>query len=354
MPISAIDAFAPAFEHTERLLFQPFRLRYWFRIAIVGALSGELSSGGCNLHANFPSDVQMPTLPPELMAHQALFATLVTGVVLVGLAFFLLFLYIASRMRFILFDAVVTGECQIRESWRRHGKHGWRYFVWNLGMSLASLATVLLLVGVPLAYLWALGWLQEPKAHIAALVTTGVLCLLLVLASTAALAIVAVLAKDFVVPQMILEELTAMEGWRRLWQQIQADKGGYAGYIGMKILASIGASILFGILGIILAMALLLPMMGAGVAAVLAGHAAGLSWTVGTITLAVMAGLVALVLMIFATSMIYTPVAIFFPAYSIYFYAGRYEALARLLWPPLPQAAAPALDPLATPPPPFV
>ncbi len=36
--------------------------------------------------------------------------------------------------------------------------------------------------------------------------------------------VILVLTKDFVVPQMALEDIDAMEGWRRLWPMMQAPK----------------------------------------------------------------------------------------------------------------------------------
>jgi hypothetical protein len=34
---------------------------------------------------------------------------------------------------------------------------------------------------------------------------------------------------------MALENIAVMEGWRRLWLWIKHEKGGYAAYVGMKI-----------------------------------------------------------------------------------------------------------------------
>ena len=80
-----------------------------------------------------------------------------------------------------------------------------------------------------------MGWLTEPKQHVLPLVLGGIVLFFAVLIFFIAMAVIYVLTKDFVVPQMALEEIGAMEGWRRLWPMIKAEKGGYAGYIGMKI-----------------------------------------------------------------------------------------------------------------------
>ena len=44
-------------------------------------------------------------------------------------------------------------------------------------------------------------------------------------------------------PQMALEEISAFEGWSRLLKMVRGEKGGYAGYAGMKLLLAIGAGI---------------------------------------------------------------------------------------------------------------
>ena len=80
-----------------------------------------------------------------------------------------------------------------------------------------------------------------------------------------------VLTKDFVVPQMALEEIGAMEGWRRFWPMMKAEKGGYAGYVGMKIVLAIGAGIVIGIASVILVLVLAIPTVGVAIVAVLTG-----------------------------------------------------------------------------------
>jgi hypothetical protein len=135
------------------------------------------------------------------------------------------------------------------------------------------------------------------------------------------LGLIHVMTKDFVVPQMALENLSAMEGWRRLWSWLQAEKAGYAGYIGMKIVLAIGAGIFLAIIAVIVLIAFLIPVASLGVIAGLSGTIAGLTWNFFTITLAVFAGLIVFAISMFAVSFISVPAIVFFPAYSIYFSA---------------------------------
>ena len=359
MPISAVDAINPAIQHTKKQLFQPFRFSQWLRLALVGFLAGELGSGGgCNANFNWPSTHHQrgseqflgAAWPAHLTAHPAMLAGLIAALIVVGLALMVLFIYINSVMRFILFDSIVAKECHIRQGWVRRRPHGRRFFVWQILLMLVSFAAFIVLIGVPLAFAWIAGWFDHAREHVLPLVLGGILLFFLFLALIVLVAVVHVMTKDFVVPQMALEDISAMEGWRRLWMWLKAEKGGYAGYIAMKIGLAIAAGIALGIITLIVFLVLFIPVGGVGVAAVLAGKAAGLAWNVYTITLAVAVGCIVLAVLIFVASMISVPAIVFFPAYSIYFLAWRYPALAALLWPPPADSGAPSSPPPEAPP----
>jgi hypothetical protein len=354
LPFSAVDAISPAFEHTRRQLLQPFRFGQWIRLALVGLLAGELSSGGCN--APNPSSFNIPRHPGTQHflssglagTDPALYAGLIVVLIVAGLVLGVVFMYISSVMRFILFDSVLAKECHIREGWNRRQGPGWRFFVWKLLYTLVTLGAMIVVVGIPLGFAFAVGWLTEPRQHVVPLVLTGIVWFFVFAILIIAMSVVYVLTKDFVVPQMALEDIGAMEGWRRLWAMMKAEKTGYAGYVGMKIVLAIGASIIFGIAGLILGLIFLIPVVGVVVAAVVGGKAAGLGWTAGTITLAVVAGCVLLVVFLFLMALISVPAIVFFPAYSIYFFAARYPALSAGLY---PTPAAPQIPPGESPPP---
>lgn len=351
MPISAVDAMNPAFEHAKAQLLKPFRFGQWVRLAFVGFLAGEMGSGGgCNSSWHMPSTHhprgggQIHTLFAEtpfsqFWDHPAMTAGTITFLVAAGLALLVVFIYIGSVMRFILFDSIIARECHIRKGWARRTRVGMRLFVWHIWLMVVSIGGFVALIGIPVASAWAFGWFQHPRDHVLGLVFGGCLLLMLFVALAVTLALVHVFTKDFVVPQMALEQISAVEGWRRLWMWMKAEKGGYGGYIGLKIVLAIGVGIVLGIVTVMVVLMLLIPAGGVGAVAVIAAIAAGLKWSYFTIALAVMAGIVVFGILIFALSFISVPAIVFFPAYSIYFFAPRYPPLAGLL---LPQVAGPA------------
>jgi hypothetical protein len=347
LPISAADSITLAVEHTKRQLFKPFRIGQWTKLAFVGMLAGELGANGCN-RGSFPTNTRAPhpgsgipgTLgidPALLAALGALLAVLVVAAIAVGI----ILMYVSSVMRFVLFDSILARECHIRWSWSRRLGPGWRYFAWRLLYIVLAAAGVAVLIALPAALAHARGWFREPQAHLPALILGGIFLCVVFFVFFVATAVIFVLTKDFVVPQMALENIDTVEGWRRLWSMMQADMGAYAAYLGMKILLSIVAAILIGIGTLILGLIIVLPSVGLGILAVLSGKAAGLTWNAETITLAIVVGCVLLAVFLYLVSLIAVPAIVFFPAYSMYFFAARYPRLATALYPVPPATRIP-------------
>jgi hypothetical protein len=367
VPLSAVDCVQPALQHTRQQLFKPFRWGQWSRLALVGILASELHLGGCNfggfnfpgLHPKTPGTghefLPSSKLPAALgrlsssyiSAHIAQFLGLILLAVFVFVILAFVFLYINSVFRFILFDAVLRRQCSISEGWRKWHRAGGRFFLWQIVFQVFVSLAMGILIGLPLAGALAAGWMTDPKAHIVPLIIGGVLlfgtfCIFL-LASIAT----QVLARDFLVPIMALEGLDFADGWHRLLEMIGPEKGRFAGYLLLKLVLAIAAGIIFTILAIIPALLITVP----SVVAVVAGRAAGLGWSVTTISLAIICGTMLLFLMFYLIALVCVPATVFFPAYALHFLASRYPALDALLHPAPPPA--PELPPMPEVPPPF-
>lgn len=334
MPISAVDSITLAIEHTKQQLFRPFRLGQWTRLAFVGLLAGELGANGCNrssLHVPAHPPVAAPHFPGFPAIAPALIAAAVAAIV-ASIAVGLILMYVSSVMRFILFDSVIARECHIRGDWNRRLVPGWRLFVWKFLYLVFSLAGAAVIIGIPAAFAFSAGWLREPRAHLAPLILAGAFLFCAFFVFLIATAVIFVLTKDFVVPQMALENLDVMEGWRRLWAMMNVDKGAYIAYVVMKIVLAIVAGILMTVATVILSLMIAIPSIGLGMLAVITGKTAGLTWNAHTIALAIGIGSVLLVVFLYLVALIYVPAIVFFPAYSIHFFAARYPRLQAALY----------------------
>jgi hypothetical protein len=346
LSISAIDAIRPALEHTRQQLLKPFQIGQWTKLAFVGLLAGELGGKGFNT-SNFqfhhPGPSGHISFPGSLGIDHALLIALIAAVTVAGIAIGIILMYVGSVMRFILFDSIVAKRCYIRWSWSQRLAPGWRYFVWRLLYLFLTLIAVGVLIGVPLLFAFTAGWLKQPKEHLPVLVFGGVVLSMALITFFVATLVVLVLTKDFVVPQMALENIDASEGWRRLLRMMAAEKGAYAAYIGMKIVLAFAASILIGIATLILGLIIAIPSIGLGILAFVTGKTAGLTWNPRTIALAAVIAVILLAIFFYLVSLISVPAIVFFPAYSVYFFAGRYPRLNAVLYAaqPVPRVSSP-------------
>ena len=110
---------------------------------------------------------------------------------------------------------------------------------------------------------------------------------------------------------------------------------------------SIAAGIIFSILAVVPALLIVIP----AVVAFFAGRAAGLGWSVTTVSLAIILGTALLFLLLYLIALVCVPATVFFPAYALYFLAGRYPALDAILHPAPPPPPLPETPPHFEPPP---
>jgi len=333
--ISAVDSINLALEHTSQQLFRSFRLGQWTKLAFVGLLAGELGSNGFNSSNFSPPHGGGPHggIPGTLGIDHALLIAFIAAAVVAAIAIGIILLYIGSVMRFVLFDSILARECHIRQSWSRRMTPGWRYFVWRLAYCVLSGLGIAIVIGIPVTLAYNAGWFHEPKAHLPVIAPVGIILLFLLFAFGLATAVIFLLTKDFVVPQMALEDIDTMEGWRRLWPMIKAETGAYAGYIGMKIVLAIIASIIIGIATLLIGVFFVVPTVGLSILAIITGKSAGMTWNPYTVALAAVIGCILLGVFLYLVALISVPALVFFPAYSLYFFAGRYPRLVVPLYP---------------------
>ncbi len=351
MAISAVDCVQPALQHTRDQLFRSFRFGQWSRLALVGFLAGELNSGGCNFnkfnlpashpHGNRFMAQSMPFghLNPQ---HLAQFAALIIAAAAVAFVLFFVLLYVSSVFRFILFDSVVKKHCAIREGWTRWQRAGRRYFLWKIVLLISEMVVLGGLIGAPLALAAALGWFQNAGQHLARTILGIVILVALLLVFVLLAAVIQVLAKDFLVPIMALDDVDFAEGWSRLLALMRPEPGKYVVYLLLKIVLGMVAAVAVGIIALIPIFVLVVP----AALAVFAGYKAGLTWNVATISLTVVGGSILFAVLMYIVALISVPTTVFFPAYSIYFFAARYSKLETVLNPPpAPIALPPIMEP---------
>lgn len=353
---SAVEAISPAFARTKQLLFQPFRFGLWARLAVVALVTGEaggIGGGGSipNLNNNRGGGDQFVATArlfsePGWDQIQPYLGWIVLGAVL-ALAVLFLWIYSDSVYRFILLDTVVSGQCRLREGWRRWREAGRRYFVWVIAFGFGAFLVVGVVAGIPALLAYRAGWFEKPEENLGRLIGGGILLALVVVAMVAVFAIIDMLGRDFLIPVMAFEDVGAMEGWERLLAIMGAEKSAYAVYVLMKIVLAMGSAIIFAIVNLIVILILLIPLGLLGLAGYFIASGIGISWDISTELVVAGVGLLAFAGILYVVGFVYAPGLVFFQSYTLEFFASRYGPLGNRMFPPGP--AAPPASPLPTP-----
>jgi hypothetical protein len=336
---SAVDVISPAMTRARNLMF-PFRWSSWWRLGLVGLITGEMNScgggfnpggfsgshGGSGGHTSSP----FPTLPHAAIVQ--IFVVLAVGIVVLVLVH----MYLASVVRFALFDTVALRRFHLRESWSRRHEQGLRFYGFNLLFGM--------IFWVPIACLGFFLWriFRQPAAarpDTGAIVLFVVLAVLLMMVVFLIATVFYVLVKDFTIPVIAIENTSMSRAIGRVWQLVRARPGSFAGYLGMKILLAIAAGIVMGVINLFLVLIFLIPT-------IIIGIAVGVSWphilqSPALIALFVTIGAFVLLLLLMAIAILSSPLVAFFESYALEFFAGRYPPLWDILYPPLSPAATP-------------
>ena len=344
-PLSAVDAIGPAFEWTKRQLFAPFRFGRWARLAVICLMTGDFATGGGTsgggYHPQFPRsrrwDSLSSFLAPDWATLHDFLPFIVAGILLL-LVLVLVWIYVASVYRFVLFDSVLYNRCELKGAWRRWEPYGRSYFGWCLTLFFGVWAGLLVVVGAPALLAWHAGWFAPARSHLAQLIGVGILVFLLVILLFIGSGVAGLFAKDFCVPVMALENVGVAEAWRRLLPMLQREKMAFAGFVLMKIVLAVGSAIVFGIAMLLILVAVAIPLVVVGVVMFLVAKGVGLGWNPATFSVVVLLGGTVLMGLFYLLALVSTPAMVFFQAYALNYLGGRYAPLGAIVSaPPAPQ-----------------
>jgi hypothetical protein len=337
-----MEAISAAFERTKNIMFRPMRYSLWWRFAVIGALAGESAGGGgFNQGLNIPSrarDHLAFAASPSTWWFDRVAPEVIAMAIVVACLLAVIFLFISSVMRFILFDAVLRGRVAIRAGWSRWKNEGAQFFLLHIAYTIFLLFSAGALLLIPVIPIFRHGGFQLARLEWpeVLLVIFGFVVFFVWLVI---LLVIWVLLKDFVVPMMALEGLTPMDAVRKVRHLVNRNFGSFSGYIGMKIVLSVGAGVLFGIVDFMIIFACLIPVGILAAMGIAIGAGAGLTWHDPlAIVLAIAFGGVALAIVIYLVALVNSPAVVFFQSYVIHYLGPRYLPLEAVLNPPPPPA----------------
>ncbi len=259
MALYALDDVDDAYAVTRSFLAGLDRtgwLKLAFVVFFVGGVGGGFPTGSYQFGGDGGTD---PGTPPaeEFPAFDPGpdFWLLAGAVALVAILVVLALFFVASVMEFVFVESLRTEVVSIREYWGRHWRKGARLFGFRLVFGVVQFVAFLLLVAlVAVPFFFGDGG-----------IAVGLLLLLAALPVFFVVAVLAGLVNSFttmfVVPVMILEDRSVLDGWRRLWPTIRGQWKQYLAYaVSAFVLSLVGGIVVF--IGTALLVAVLLIPFG--------------------------------------------------------------------------------------------
>jgi hypothetical protein len=329
--ISAVHALSQAWDDTLEFLFKPLDVERWFWLSFICLfLGGGASSAAFNWNlGSLPGDAGFDRILGPLREYVLMHLWLIILTVSLGLSLALGLLYVRAVLRFVLVDALFRRSVRLGAAWQETRPQGRSYFWWLLA--------TLLLVG---ATLTCGAFALIP--HLRSLASTSTRPLLFWVSLTGLLladifvglllALVITLTDDLVVPIMYAEGLALLPAWRKLWQRLRAEVGGFAVYVLLRFAVSVavGGSALFFLFPILIG--LFSGAIITSVLVLLSLRLLGLVWAWNPLTTALASA--ALVLLIVAIlillSVVGMPGQLLIQNFGIRFISSRVPALKAL------------------------
>lgn len=247
--ISVTAPFGQALERVKTVLFQPFDVAKWFVIGFCAWLAylfeggfnggfnyggGGHGHGGNNLQAEF-----------EQARHYVLnnlgwIVPLAITLVLIGLAFGLVVLWLSSRGRFMFLHCVALNTAEVAVPWRKYAKPANSLFLFRIVLALAGMVTVLpAVVGLVLVIVRMVVRQTATVGGVAA--AAGLFLGLLLLGVV--FWVIQRFMRDFVVPVQFLRGSGCMAAWREVGALVRSDLLHFVLYLLFRIAMGIGIAI---------------------------------------------------------------------------------------------------------------
>ena len=244
MQVSVTGPIDPALSATKRILLAPFDLVKWFKLGFCAFLASLASNcAGGNNGLSFRgggADTRRATYWVE--DNGALVLIVAAIGLMVGLALYVLFIWLQSRGRFMFVDGVVKDRGAVAEPWRSYKAEGDRLFRASMIIYIGFVFAWLAVAGISIFLAWgdlATGTFGSHALTIALLGGGS----LLVLAIAAA--IVDTLLNDFVVPAMYARRCSFGDAWDAMSREVLRDRTGtIVLYLLMKLLIAIASAVL--------------------------------------------------------------------------------------------------------------
>jgi hypothetical protein len=252
--ISVAEPVAPALERVKQMLFKPFDLAKWITIGFCAWLAGLGESGGgvgnFNTGNHFGDHNGQPAEQFRQFYHRASdFVMINLGwivpvailLVLLGVALWLLMLWLNSRGKFMFLHCVALDKAEVAEPWSKFMNEANSLFRFRIILGLIGLVLTL-----PLVVFMLLAILRmelQGEADVTGVMTAVGLVFGLLLVALV-FAVIRKFLVDFVVPIQYLRGCKCLAAWREFYALLAEHPGSFVLYLLFQIVLGMAIGIL--------------------------------------------------------------------------------------------------------------
>ena len=245
-----------AIDRAKKVLFQPFDIGKWFVIGFCawlaclgegGGFGSGFNYGGHRGHGRHSIRNGFEQARDYVMHNIAWIAPLVITLILVGLAIWLVVLWLSSRGRFMFLHCVALNTAEVRVPWARFAAEANSLFWFRLVILLISLVVWFPLIGGLLVVIMHMV-LREAVTPEGLLVAVALVLVMIPLGIV--FWIIGRLTRDFVVPLQFLRRSRCLAAWRELGAMLRGNLGHLVLYLLFRIVLAIAIAVV--LVGVVL------------------------------------------------------------------------------------------------------
>ncbi|MFB6100794.1 MAG: hypothetical protein ABEK16_06000 [Candidatus Nanohalobium sp.] len=248
MSLQAVEEIDDAIQRTKDIVL-PFDFMTWTRLAVISIFLGGI--GFFNIFTNMPTGFQNTSQygGSGAMTGMATAAPAVSNAVLLAVAGifalgFLVFMYLGSVFRFVMFRSLREKEVKVRKNIGRHYVDGFKYFLFQIGMFMLMAAVFI-------------GWI----ASFAASPLLGGLMLLPAIPLFIILAVFGGIVHDFALQRAIEFDEGFIASIRKAASTVTGDWKQFGGYLLFRIIVSWAIAIMGFFVFITVSLVLAIPFI---------------------------------------------------------------------------------------------
>jgi hypothetical protein len=234
-----------AIDRVKKILFQPFDLGRWFVIGFCAWLAylgeGGGSGGGFNFGGRHGQGAEslrngFEQAREYVLQNLAWIVPLAIMLLVLGVAVWLILIWLSSRGRFMFLHCVALNAAEVRVPWTKFAPEANSLFVFRLLIGIIGLVLMLPVVGA--FVLVVLSMLSHHEVSPVGLLLAIALVFLMI-AVGIVFWVIGRLTRDFVVPLQFLRRSRILDAWRELGAVLRGNLGHLILYLLFRIVLAI-------------------------------------------------------------------------------------------------------------------